>query len=196
MNNITTFDFPVTAAAPSQTYPWDWYWFIGDDTANVWSSGRAALVPVADADYVAWVEAGNGAPTLADMAELEALLAAQYPPGALTTYTWFKRWQKEQGGLMTSFGVPIKTDDRAQAKITGVYAAQQVNPAVTTPWHAADNTVHEAMNRDLLTHINNCFAISADVLAEIAAGTITTREQIDAAFDAPITQARKDWLKR
>jgi hypothetical protein len=75
-------------------------------------------------------------------------------------------------------------------------------PTVVTPWAAADGNVYPldgaqivAMNNELLTHINNCFAVFADVLAQIEAGTITTHEQIDAAFDAPMTQARKDWLK-
>ena len=37
--------------------PSDWYWFIGGDTSNVWSSARAMLVPATDADYVAWLAA-------------------------------------------------------------------------------------------------------------------------------------------
>jgi hypothetical protein len=181
----------------------DWYWAIAGDKANVWSSRRAASVPVGDAEYVAWLEAGNHFTTpIPSMQELHAVLAVQHPPGSLETYNAFKRWEKEQGGITLSFGMPIKTDDRAQAKITGVYAAQQVNPAVTTPWHAADGSVRdltaaemEAMNIELLTHINNCFAISQDVLAGIAGSSITTRQQIDDAYGAPITQARKKWLK-
>ena len=51
------------------------------------------------------------------------------------------------------------------------------------------------MNNELLVHINNCFSISADMVAGIEDGTITTHEQIDAAFSASIKAARKDWLK-
>jgi hypothetical protein len=119
----------------------------------------------------------------------------------LTTYSRQARWNKENVGITLTSGMPIETNDRAQAKITGVYVAQQIDPAVATPWHAADGTVWqldaaaiEAMNRELLIHINNCFSISADVLAGIEAGTITTREQIDDAFSAPMTQAAKGWL--
>jgi hypothetical protein len=180
----------------------NWYWIVGGDEANVWSSRRAASIPVNDPDYVAWLAAGNWPTPIATMAELEAVLAEQYPPGTLTTYTWFKRWQKEQGGITLASGMPIKTDDRAQAKITGAFVAAQELPTVITPWHAADGTVHQldasqivAMNNELLTHINNCFAISAEMLAGIEAGTVTTHEEIDAAFDAPMTQARRDWLK-
>ena len=51
------------------------------------------------------------------------------------------------------------------------------------------------LNNDLLTHINDCFSISAMVHSEIDDGSITTLEQIDAAFDTPMTNAAKDWLK-
>jgi hypothetical protein len=182
--------------------PNNWYWIIGADEANVWSSRLAASIPIDNADYVAWLAAGNFPSRAETMADLQVVLADQYPPGTLETYTAHKRWQKEQAGITLTSGMPIKTDDRAQAKISGAYFAAQEVPTVVTPWHAADGTVHDldatqisAMNNELLTHINNCFSISSDVLAGIAAGTITTREQIDAAFNAPMTQARKDWLK-
>jgi uncharacterized protein DUF4376 len=178
------------------------YWIVGDDAANVWSSAAAASVPIADPNYVEW-QAGNHPSQIASMEELEAVFAQHYPPGSLKTYAAFRRWQKEQAGITLASGMPIETDDRAQAKISGAYFAAQEVPTVVTPWHAADGVVYPldsaaiiAMNNELLTHINNCFSISADVLAGIADGTITTREQIDAAFDAPITQARKDWLKK
>jgi hypothetical protein len=181
----------------------DWYWSVATDTATVWSSKRATAVPLGDAEYVAWAEQPYHSATPIDsMASLRAVLAEHAPSGSLETYNAFKRWQKEQAGITLSFGMPIKTDDRAQAKITGVYAAQQVNPAAVTPWHAADGTVRdltaaeiEGMNTELLTHINNCFAISQDVLVGIADSSITTRQQIDDAYGAPITQARKDWVK-
>ena len=155
-------------------------------------------VPVEDADYVAWVTAR--APThIGSQAELESVFAAQYPGGSLPTYTAFKRWEREQAGMALSSGMPIKTDDRSQAKITGVYAAAQAMPTVTTTWHAADGTTHPldatqiiAMNEELLIHIDDCFAISADVLEGIADGSITTRDQIDAAFAAgPVVSAAK-----
>lgn len=176
----------------------DWYWFIADDRANVWSSLKAISVPVADAGYAAFVEGGNVAAPI-EFADLKSMFAEHYPPGMLDTYAVFRRWQREQAGLTLTSGMKIRTDDRSQAKITGVYAAAQAMPTVTTTWHAADGTDHPldataitAMNQELLIHIDDCFAISADVLAQIAAGTITTREQIDAAFAAgPVVSAAK-----
>ena len=120
----------------------DWYWVIGEDEANVWSSRLAASIPVDDADYAAWLEGGNYPSRAATMADLEVVLAEQYPPGTLRTYTAFKRWQKEQAGITLTSGMPVKTDDRSQAKITGALVAAQELPTVVTPWAAADGSVH------------------------------------------------------
>jgi hypothetical protein len=200
----------------------DNYWVIGGSTTEVYSSKTNTLVPVDDQTYVDWTAAYGAATPIASEAELADVLKAYnllpawlfnaasfiqptpttYSKEQLAAYSPDKRWRKEQGGITLSSGMPVKTDDRAQAKITGVFVAAQQAPTVITPWHAADGTVQQldgnqlvAMNNDLLTHINNCFSVSADVLAQIEAGTITSLEQIDAAFDAPMTQERRDWLK-
>jgi hypothetical protein len=163
-----------------------------------------------DQDYLDWSSAGRGAPTLASMAELEAMMAVQYPPGTLKSYALFCRWQKEQGGITTSFGMPIETDDRAQAKISGAMLAAKYpptplkappggsGPAFTTKWHAADGTIWPldtpmivAMSGELQLHVDECFEASAAVATGLEDGTITTREQIDQAFAEIITRAGK-----
>jgi hypothetical protein len=176
----------------------DWYWIVGGDAANVWSSARAMSVPVSDADYTAWLVANSNPSPIATMADLHALLAAQYPPGSLETYCVFKRWQKEQGGITLTSGMPIATDDRAQAKINGVRLAILDAPGGTTQWHAADGTYWPldvaaitAMSNELQAHINNCFTISSDTMAAIAGGTITTLTQIDSAFESAVRKTKK-----
>jgi hypothetical protein len=186
--------------------PANWYWKADD--GRIFASARQIIVPDTDADYLVFIQ--RVAPTMwpRDTAgdQTDAALQEVLTPFnifvTLQGYSALKRWQKEQGGITLSSGMPIKTDDRSQAKITGAYSAAVELPTVVTPWAAADGNVYPldgaqivAMNNELLTHINNCFAVFADVLAQIEAGTITTHEQIDAAFDAPMTQARKDWLK-
>jgi hypothetical protein len=174
------------------------YWFVADDQNNVWSSARAMSVPASDADYVAWVESGLQTSQIGSMEELERWFAEHHPPGSLRTYCIYTRWRKESGGMTLTSGMPIKTDDRAKARISGTFAAAQANPAFTTQWHAADHTVHaldkaaiDAMSNELQAFIEDSFAVSADVLAQIEAGTITTREQIDAAFGIPPTHYRR-----
>jgi hypothetical protein len=186
--------------------PHVWYWLADD--GRIFAGATESIVAADDPAYVAWSAAGVASQWPRDTtgAQTDAALQDVIGPygmfANLNYYTASKRWQKEQAGITLASGMPIKTDDRAQAKITGVYSAQQEQPAVVTPWHAADGTIWQLdagqiqqMNFELLTHINNCFSISADALAGIADGTITTRDQIDVIFDAPITQSRKDWLR-
>jgi hypothetical protein len=178
------------------------YWIIGGDQDNVWSSARAMSVPTSDSDYTAWTAGGNYPTAIGSMQELQDVLGEQYPPGTLVTYNAFKRWQKEQAGITATSGMPLKTDDRSQAKINGVYLALQASPGSTTQWHAADGTYWslaqadvEAMSADLQTHINNCFQIGSDTLNSINDGTITTLAQIDAAYNAPMKAAQKNWMR-
>lgn len=187
--------------------PTDWYWLADD--GRIFASARQIIVAEDDADYLVfrqmamptqWPRDDAGQQT---DAELQKVLDPYNLFVSLQGYTAFKRWQKEQGGITLASGIPIKTDDRSQAKITGAYSAAVELPTVVTPWAAADGSVYPldgaqivAMNNELLTHINNCFAVSADVITGIEDGTITTHEQIDAAFDAPMTAARRDWLKK
>lgn len=184
------------------------YWLADD--GRVFSGPLEQIVDATDQGYSDYVEAGNSVSTWPrdiDGSQTDAMLQDVLEPFGmfvnLINYTADKRWRKEQGGITATAGFPIKTDDRSQAKITGLYTASQEVPAVVTPFSDADNAVRQldaaAMHQlhvDLLTHINNCFSVSAAMLAGIADGSITTREQVDAAFDAPMTQARKDWMTK
>jgi hypothetical protein len=200
--------------------PFVHYWAIGGSETEVYSSAANSMVPVDDPDYLAWGRTATPIPSEAELADvLKAYpvikpwlfnaadsfiqpAAGVYSAPQLKAYSDDARWRKEQGGIVTTAGFPIKTDDRAQAKITGVWSAASIQPDVITPWHCADGTVVQldaagmtAMHDDLLTHFNDCFSISADNYTAIDAGTMTTLEEIDAAFAAPITAARKNWLK-
>jgi len=188
--------------------PTDWYWLADD--GRLFSSKSQTLVTVDDPAYVAWDVTYDATPWPVDDAgaQTDASLQALLEPFDmfvnLSYYTVNKRWRTEVGGLTATAGFPIKTDDRSQAKLTGLYTASVENPAVITQYQAANYTVQQIdaagmlqLHIDLLTHINFCFDTSAAVLAGIADGTVTTREQIDAAFDTgTMTQAQKNWLKK
>lgn len=186
--------------------PSSWYWRADD--GRIFSAPAEALVADTDPDFVAFSAVATPHAWPRDAADqqtdeaLQALLLPHNKFVSLATYTADVRWRKEQGGITLSSGMPIKTDDRAQAKINGTRIVAQGNASLTTQWHAADGTYYPmtsaqllTMSDELQTHINNCFDISSQTLAGIADGSITTRQQIDAAFNAPMTQARKDWLK-
>jgi len=177
--------------------PSDWYWLIGSDDTQVWSSKRYNLVPVGDAEYVAWLalDPGNLPTKVPTMAELEVVLAEQYPPGTLKTYNDDLRYRKETGGLTLSTGMPIKTDDRSKIHINGVRVAILEAPVgATAKWHAADGTIWtldiagaNLMSNELQIFVNNVYKVSAQVLDDIGTGTITTLAQIDAAYAAVVS---------
>jgi hypothetical protein len=66
--------------------PENWYWFVGGDETQAFSSATAAFVPAADATFAAWLAAG-GVPTPIDtLANLHEVLAqAGVPPFAPVT---------------------------------------------------------------------------------------------------------------
>ncbi|MGI4943639.1 MAG: hypothetical protein ACRYHQ_24255 [Janthinobacterium lividum] len=61
--------------------PAAWYWQIGSNTAQVYSSAAAALVPVTDAGYVGFLARGCLPTAIPNMGALQQVLAAQYPAG-------------------------------------------------------------------------------------------------------------------
>ena len=187
--------------------PYNSFWVAED--GRVYGSAAQAITTDADPDYLAFVENGflplewarelDGSQTDAAM---QAVLASYGMFLDLKYYTIDKRWRTEQGGTTSTAGFPIRTDDRSQAKITGLFTASVEDPTVVTTYQASDQTLHEIdaagilqLHVDLLTYINACFAVSANTLGQIDAGTITTREQVDAMFGDVMTQANKNWLK-
>lgn len=63
----------------------DWYWIVAGSTTQVYSSARAAYVPISDTAYTAWL-GGGGKPTrILSEAELWDVLATAYPAGIATS---------------------------------------------------------------------------------------------------------------
>lgn len=106
----------------------------------------------------------------------------------LSAHAAQSRWEKETGGF-TLNGMHIATDDRSKIMISGARVAAEADPNFTTQWKGADGafvTLDAAMimaiSNAVSTHVSNCFALEAQVLAQIEAGTITTAAEIDAVF--------------
>lgn len=173
--------------------PQDWYWIIGGDNANVWSSKRAMSVPTTDQAYLDWTAAGLAPPPLADMAALEQLLAEQYPPGSLKSYNPDARYRKAGGGvIITSLSpIPFLTDPTSRNTINSGYQYAQANPAHITHWKLSDGTFIQltsaqmaTLNNSVTTFVQSCFTCENTNLTAITGGTITTIAQIDAAYAA------------
>jgi hypothetical protein len=119
-----------------------------------------------------------------------ALAAVDIVPPRLLNYAARKRRQGEQAGI-TVGGVPVATDRESQAMLTGAAVMAQANPSFSTQWKGPDGvfvtlsaTQIVALAEAVAMHVATCFATEAGVVEGINANprTITTTEQIDAAF--------------
>lgn len=103
-----------------------------------------------------------------------------------------KRWECEQAGLIFD-GFALPTNDAGQAYIKGAAQAASLNPALNKNWQVGNDPIAFTTftNAQLLALgwaldglVQGAFDVLAQVGTAIADGTITTREQIDAAFAA------------
>lgn len=164
-----------------------WYWIVGGDDSQVWSSQRAKFVQANDPDYSGFLATGGRAAAIASLDELEELFVATYPGGMLQTYAADVRWRKEVGGI-TVGDVQVATDDRSKLLIAGARIKADSDPEFTTKWKTPSGRVQLdaatiiAMSDAVLAHVDSCFEIEDAVLTSISNQTITNRDQIDAAF--------------
>lgn len=106
----------------------------------------------------------------------------------LIAYAKDARWKKEVGGIFVS-GVPIATDDRSKQMLIGARVAADADPNFSTEWSGADDQIYPltaeqliGISNAVLAHVATCFGIFANVKSQIDAETVTTPEQVDAAF--------------
>lgn len=170
----------------------DWYWIIGGDTTQVWSSAQARSVPVGDSGYVAFIAGGGVPQRISSVEELAAVFAQQYPAGMLTTYANARQWALATGGYTIALsGVTclFETDPGSLTLITGkAVRLGQPNPPATIEWQFASGSV-ELTAADFMLAANavaDFFQGTFDtllkvVLPGISAGTISSISQIDAA---------------
>jgi hypothetical protein len=167
-----------------------WYWLVGSDTSQVWASGQAKYVPVNDPDYVAWYE-GNRPSEAATMRDLELIFAEQYPRGSLQTYSADVRYRKATGGVVVTgiTSVPFASDLPTRNSLANAYEYIKATPGNTVSWKLSDGSfviMNEAALRDatvaMATFVETCFTCESTTRAAIDAGTITTHDQVDAAY--------------
>jgi hypothetical protein len=170
----------------------DWYWIVGGDQANVWSSARAMSVPVSDADYTAWLIAYQPS-QIATMDDLYNLFSGQFPPGSLPTYNADARYRKATGGVIVTSLSPVAflTDPVSRNSLANANEYIKSTPGSTVNWKMADGSFIILSGAQLTTavtaiatFVENCFACESTNLDAINGGTITTLQQIDDAFAA------------
>lgn len=148
----------------------------------------AAIVTTDDAGEIALSAADTPTEWAALLASGIVIQTPQTTASDLIAYAAAARWRKETGGITVS-GIQVATDDRSKQMIMGARIAADADPGFTTPWVAADGSIHTvdaaaviAISNAVLAHVAACFAIYADVKGEIDDETITTFAEIVAAF--------------
>ncbi len=121
-------------------------------------------------------------------ASLLAIVAGWSPepePVDLYAYAASKRYAIETGGIVLD-GMRVMTDRASQSLITGAYNYVQANPDVLVKFKTAAGFVEltatqmTAIANAVAAHVQASFAAEGAVDAEIGAGTITTKAEIDA----------------
>ena len=181
------------------------YWLADD--GRVYSSGRQAIVDKTDALYLAWIEEGKteddpegsvampwprdgaGAQT---SAALQAILSPWGLFVDLAAYAASARYAKEIGGVKAGTA-QVDTSRQSQAMVANAYSFMQQSGAASTQyktdsgWVTVTADQMKSIALAVGTHVQACFAAESDLDAKIAAGTVTTTAQIDAAFTALTT---------
>lgn len=184
----------------SQFNPYDWYWLADD--GRLYGSAKQESATAADPDYVAWTDAGNVATIWprddAGNQTDDALQDVLAPYGMFVNLAYYSadaRYRRENSGItITSIGgaIPFGSDLASRNAVDTAWG--YMNSKGTTnsiSWKMADGsfiTMSTAqvttLMTDISTFIQYCFETENANLAAINGGTMTTREQIDAAFAA------------
>lgn len=137
-------------------------------------------------DGVVVMDPGYGdPPSVGEIAAAEAAIEAD--ADALAAYAAAVRFAVETGGITVS-GATVGTSRESQAMITGAHSFALANPAAVISYKSAsgfvtlDAAAMVAVATAVGQHVQACFAREAEVVAAIAAETVTSRAAIDAAF--------------
>jgi hypothetical protein len=154
---------------------------------NGWSDAAYSLKTIVDTDGgkagVRNLVMTNGVPTYTYKREDGVVTKAD-----LLQYSSDKRWEKETGGFMLG-EMFIATDDRSKTMIMGARIKADGDATFTTPWKTPDGTFTRidaptiiAVSDAVLNHVAYCFDREEVVASGIENGSITTFDQIDAAW--------------
>jgi hypothetical protein len=178
--------------------PFNWYWLADD--SRVYGSAKQTIVTDTDPDYVAWTDAGGVAtiwPSDEAGNQTDAALQEVLMPYNLwvdlKAYAANVRYNHASGGVIITSLSPVAflSDPISRNTVDSAFSYLTANASATIQWKMSDGswiTVDKAkvttMNNDIATFIHNCFDCESTTVSGIDGGTITTQQQIDAAFAA------------
>lgn len=187
--------------------PSDWYWLKAD--GSLFSSARIATVPASDEAYVEWAAEGGVATRYPvdvegneSEAELQAVLNAYGLHANLAHYAGALRYADQIAGVAVKVGggtYRFDTDGDGRSSLNETlslaanYEAANGAGSFKTSWKTLDGFTKNPLTiADLQmvglavgSHVLSCFGKEAGAVAAIAAGTMATKEAIEAAFAPP-----------
>lgn len=138
------------------------------------------------ADAAARVWRGVQAKRFLTAAELSARVDELY------AYAANVRYEREVGGMLVG-GMAVATDDRSKLLLAGARIKAEADPSYTTRWKVSNTDRVDipaaqivAMSDAVLAWVDRTFDVYDKVANLIAAGTIRTSAEIDAAFSAEL----------
>jgi hypothetical protein len=185
------------------------YWIVGGSTTEVYFGGTNTYVPVDDAAYLQWKDAGNQPVEIANEVDLWGATAPRNPVAfpdwlfngetfsqpadgvyakhQLLSYSAMVRYGCEIGGTTTVAGQEMRTDrvsraaaDQGLAYVTA--SSISVNWKTTTGFVSLTELDLKQYIADIDRHVQDCFNIEMNTAAGIEGDQITTLDQIDAAY--------------
>lgn len=175
--------------------PYDWYWLADDN--RVYASARQLIVDNTDTTYATWAQNNAATPWPRDDANNQTDASLQNVLNSygnlfvnLIYYAAYARWCKETAGAVCA-GTPLRTDRLSQSQRDATLSYLNLVPTATVQWKIEDGsfvtldkaTLEDQM-KDTAGYVQDCFACEKQMQDGIAGGTVTTRQQIDAAFAA------------
>jgi hypothetical protein len=195
VSNLADTINPASMPSTARSYdPRDWYWKADD--GRIFASARQMLVTEDDADYVAFAEVVMPSVWPRDDAgeqtddALQDVLRPYEIATSLPAYAADVRWRTMSGGITVN-GLPVATDSLAMGNLNSASLYAQSDPTATFAWKLEDGsfvTLSAADVAALQAAVSefgqSCYACEDTTLDGIEGGTITTTEEIDAAFAA------------
>ena len=125
--------------------------------------------------------------------EVAAFFASVAPPPPtpddLVAYAAAKRWEVESGGMELPDGTRVHTDRESRSNMETLISYLKKKPAGTSKrfkgpdgWSGVDVATLEALGVAIGDFVTAAFAREEDVAEAVLAGTVTTKEEVDAAF--------------
>lgn len=195
VSNLADTINPASMPSTARSYdPHDWYWKADD--GRIFASARQMLVTEDDADYVAFAEVVMPSVWPRDETDaqtdeaLQDVLRPYEIAASLPAYAADVRWRTQTGGITVN-GLPFATDSLSLGALNSAYIYTQSNTGATFSWKLEDGSFVtltkadvDALQAAVSEFGQNCYACEDTTLDGIEGGTITTTEEIDAAFAA------------